>query len=76
MLWQAYFPHAEIYGIDLADCSWLEEERIQTLVADQSNRADLQSIVAKFGCDLTSLWMMEAIRWNSSKLDLDTDSHT
>jgi SAM-dependent methyltransferase len=42
LMWRNYFPHAEVYGIDLKDYSKVAaKDGIQTFVADQSNRNDL-----------------------------------
>jgi trans-aconitate methyltransferase len=48
-MWKAYFEKAEIYGIDIKDCSHLEKEGIHTLIADQSSRTDLSQFVEKHG---------------------------
>lgn len=34
--WAEYFPNATIYGVDLHDYSFLETDRIKTIVADQA----------------------------------------
>ncbi|MEO1434587.1 MAG: hypothetical protein AAFV80_03570 [Bacteroidota bacterium] len=49
LMWQAYFPNADIFGIDIEDKSDLEAKGIKTFVADQSNRADLQGFLDKYG---------------------------
>ncbi len=50
LMWREYFPNAEIFGIDLMDYS--EQSKgsgIQTFVADQSNRMDLERCIDTFG---------------------------
>lgn len=44
--WKAFFPHAQIFGLDLHDKSGLEEDRIRIFRADQS-RADTLRLVAE-----------------------------
>lgn len=34
--WSEYFPNATIYGVDLHDYSFLDNDRIKTIVADQA----------------------------------------
>ena len=45
-MWHDYFPRATIYGIDVNECSYLDNERIKTFVADQGNVADLDAFMA------------------------------
>lgn len=47
-MWRDYFPHAQIYGMDLYECP-IEEQRITTVVGDQSSRDDLLRIVEMMG---------------------------
>lgn len=50
LMWREYFPYAHVYGIDIKDYS--EKSRgsgIQTFVADQSNREDLQAFINEYG---------------------------
>lgn len=42
--WRDYFPNAIIYGIDIYEHS-LNEDRIKTYVADQSNGIELDAVV-------------------------------
>lgn len=52
LMWRAYFPNAEIFGIDLRDYS--EQSKgsgVHTFVADQSNRLDLEKFIDTFGGD-------------------------
>lgn len=48
-MWKEYFPHARIFGIDLADKSGLEEDRIRILRGDQKDAAFLDRVVAETG---------------------------
>ncbi len=49
--WKLYFPNAFIYGIDIEDTSSVDEERIRTFVADQSDRKQLQRFIDAHGGD-------------------------
>ncbi|TPM26964.1 glycosyltransferase [Mesorhizobium sp. B2-3-5] len=46
-LWQAYFPYAQVIGVDLTDFSQLNNERFKSFVCDQSKLGDLRSVAAK-----------------------------
>lgn len=43
-LWREFFPNAMIYGGDIVDCSKHNEERIKTLIMDQSSQQSLLSV--------------------------------
>lgn len=47
-LWQAYFQKAEIYGIDIDPNSLINEGRIHSMIADQSDRKDLKKFSESF----------------------------
>jgi hypothetical protein len=49
VIWEEYFPHANIYGFDIRDFSNFKQERTCIIQGDQSNRSDLKKIVNK--CD-------------------------
>jgi len=55
--WYDYFPNAEIYGVDLYDFKDVENDRIKTLICNQSYREDgqdypgLKSLIDKIGGD-------------------------
>lgn len=40
-MWYDFFPNAQIYGIDVNECSYLDNDRVRTFVADQGNVKDL-----------------------------------
>lgn len=42
-MWRDYFPRARIYGIDVNDCSFLDDDRVSTFVADQGDVEDLRA---------------------------------
>ena len=44
-MWYDYFPKAQLYGIDVNPCPYLDNDRIRTFVADQGNPKDLQAFV-------------------------------
>jgi demethylmacrocin O-methyltransferase len=50
--WEEYFPAAHIYGVDLFDYSFVNTERIQTMVADQGTIDGLEHIIAVAGDDI------------------------
>lgn len=47
-MWSDYFAKAQIFGIDIIDCSSMETERVRTFVADQSKRDQLGAFLAKY----------------------------
>jgi hypothetical protein len=47
-MWRDYFPGAQIYGMDILECP-IEEHRITTLVANQSQSEDLLQVVHLMG---------------------------
>jgi len=50
--WHEYFDRAKIYGIDLNPATFLDNDRIRTLVADQGDRDALQAAAQAIGGDL------------------------
>jgi hypothetical protein len=50
-LWEAYFPRATIFGIDIDDTSQYETKRIRTFVADQANREQLTQFIVEHGSE-------------------------
>lgn len=50
--WEEYFPSARIYGVDLFDYSFIDTERIHTLVADQGTVEGLGKIIAATGGEI------------------------
>jgi hypothetical protein len=44
-MWREYFPRARIYGLDVNECAYLDDERTRTFVADQGNVEDLGRVV-------------------------------
>jgi len=44
-MWHDYFPEGKIYGIDINECSYLDNNRIRTFVADQGRVNDLEAFV-------------------------------
>ena len=40
-MWHDFFPNAMIYGMDILDCKQHDDDRVKTLICDQSNREDL-----------------------------------
>jgi hypothetical protein len=44
-MWREYFPRAHIYGLDVNECAYLDDERTRTFVADQGNVEDLAGFV-------------------------------
>jgi demethylmacrocin O-methyltransferase len=54
-MWQAYFPKARIFAIDILDTSRFNNARVTTLIADQANREQLQAAIAASGGDIDVL---------------------
>ena len=50
-LWEAYFPSAKIFGLDIIPTPEVNSRRITTMVADQGKREDLQAALKRFGGD-------------------------
>lgn len=44
-MWHDFFPKARLYGIDINECRYLENNRIRTFVADQGRIEDLEAFV-------------------------------
>lgn len=48
-MWKAYFPQGRIYGVDIADKSLQDEERIKTFRGDQTDECFLRQVVDQIG---------------------------
>ena len=48
-MWHDYFPNSRIFGIDVNACSYLDNDRIRTFVADQGNVHDLEAFMEAAG---------------------------
>ena len=49
-MWEAYFPQAEIYGLDInPDCARYATDRTKIMIGDQTDRAFLRSVVETIG---------------------------
>ena len=48
-MWKHFFPKAQVYGIDIQDKSFVDEDRITTFVGDQSDPDSLRAIADKIG---------------------------
>ncbi|HCM84195.1 MAG TPA: hypothetical protein DIS76_06475 [Rhodospirillaceae bacterium] len=48
-MWQDYFPHARLYGLDIYDKHHLDNNRIHTFIIDQSNTDSLSEFARKHG---------------------------
>jgi hypothetical protein len=48
-VWYDFFPKARIYGIDLNTARFLENDRVSTLVGDQSSRESLLASIQTIG---------------------------
>lgn len=47
--WKAYFPNANIYGIDIYDKAALDEKRIKTFRGSQADEAFLRAVMSEIG---------------------------
>ena len=48
-MWKHFFPAAHVYGMDIRDKSFVDEDRITTFVADQSDPESLRAVAGKIG---------------------------
>ena len=48
-MWKAYFPNAQIFGLDIEDKSFVDEDRIRTFQGSQTDAIVLKDIVAEAG---------------------------
>jgi hypothetical protein len=48
-MWKAFFPNAQIFGLDIHDKSFVDEPRIRTFQGDQTDPVILNSIAATAG---------------------------
>ena len=48
-MWYDYFPKAKIFGIDVNECSFLDNDRIKTFVANQGNVQELRLFTEAVG---------------------------
>ena len=51
-MWRDFFPNAQIYGIDNDPKVMFKDNRIQTFLADQGSKADLEETIKKIGSDI------------------------
>ena len=47
--WKEYFPNSTIFGIDVNDCTYLKEDRINPIVCNQTDNLLLQEINSSHG---------------------------
>ncbi|MCK9273066.1 class I SAM-dependent methyltransferase [Candidatus Gracilibacteria bacterium] len=48
-MWRDYFQNATIYGWDILDSSFINDERIQTFIVDQSNISQINDFFSYIG---------------------------
>jgi hypothetical protein len=48
-VWHDFFPQAQIYGYDIHDFSFFEQDRTTIVQADQSSREDLERFISEHG---------------------------
>ncbi|MFJ8883978.1 hypothetical protein ACIRJR_11255 [Streptomyces sp. NPDC102402] len=48
-MWKHFFPKAQIYGMDIQDKSFVDEDRITTFIGDQSDPGSLVGVASKTG---------------------------
>ena len=48
-MWKEYFTKGQIYGLDIMDCSALQEDRIKIIQGSQSDIPFLESMNAEYG---------------------------
>ncbi len=49
-MWEAYFPNAEIVAIDINPAEYLDSNRVQTFVLDQSSESELTKFIQEQEC--------------------------
>jgi hypothetical protein len=47
--WCEYFPNAEVYGVDIVNCSHLDNDRIKTFICNQTDLDMLNTINENYG---------------------------
>ncbi|MFE0511426.1 hypothetical protein, partial [Streptomyces sp. NPDC058964] len=48
-MWKQFFPKAQIFGMDIQDKSFVDEDRITTFIGDQSDPSSLNAVADKIG---------------------------
>ncbi|WP_199814622.1 class I SAM-dependent methyltransferase [Streptomyces sp. NRRL WC-3549] len=48
-MWKHFFPNAQIYGMDIQDKSFVDEDRIRTFIGDQSDVGSLVGVASEIG---------------------------
>ena len=43
--WYQYFQRADIFGLDIVDCSRFDNDRVKTFIVDQTSESQLQSFL-------------------------------
>lgn len=51
-MWRDFFPNAQIYGADIRPEALIQEERITSLLCDQTSKKDLKSLIDATGNDI------------------------
>jgi len=51
-MWRDYFPNAQVYGADILPELMFKDERIETILCDQSKKESLESLIKKTGNDI------------------------
>jgi hypothetical protein len=54
-MWQAYFPKARIFAVDILPKTEFDTDRVKTLIADQASRDQLQTALDVSGGDIDVL---------------------
>lgn len=51
-MWREFFPNAQIYGADIEPETMFKDERIETLLCDETKAGDLEALIGKTGSDI------------------------
>lgn len=51
-MWQDFFPKAKIFGADIDVSRLINQNRIESIYCDQSNKKDLKRLISKTGPDI------------------------
>lgn len=51
-MWRDFFPHAQIYGVDLSPTAIFQDERIATFLLNTKVEADMRKLIDSIGPDI------------------------
>jgi hypothetical protein len=51
-MWRDFFPNAQIYGADILPSTMFQDNRIETILCDETKTADLENLIKHTGSDI------------------------